>query len=75
VVETSLNFFYLAIMLLITSYMSFALFGISAARQVRQIRSNALLATLRQEMVCGNGAPNTDPFDCRYVTRFLDKMN
>jgi hypothetical protein len=57
VVETSLNFFYLAIMLLITSYMSFALFGISAARQVRQIRSNALLATLRQEMVCWPWCP------------------
>lgn len=37
-------------MLLITSYMAFALFGISAARQVRQIRSNALHAALRQEM-------------------------
>jgi hypothetical protein len=52
VAAACLNYLYLGLALLVFSYCGFAFFGISAARQVRRIRSKALEATLRQELVC-----------------------
>eukprot|EP00123_Amoebidium_parasiticum_P013500 comp21991_c0_seq1/m.31796 comp21991_c0_seq1/g.31796 ORF comp21991_c0_seq1/g.31796 comp21991_c0_seq1/m.31796 type:complete len:1283 (-) comp21991_c0_seq1:440-4288(-) len=48
--NTCLQFVYLAIFLGVSSYLQYASFAMSAARQVQQLRAACLKATLRQEI-------------------------
>ncbi|KNC82823.1 hypothetical protein SARC_04906 [Sphaeroforma arctica JP610] len=48
--DASLNFFYFAIVLFLTSFLGYACFAVAAANQVEILRAEALRATLKQEL-------------------------